>query len=115
MLLLVVIMLSAVAVQGGKECIAIYGYSSCAFFKRAECWGKSLDAKEYQVEVVGGTRPEYQDHLTRLKALHPSIDQNHRTSPMVMHGCAKPQYIGGSDDFVAWLKARGVPKPAECW
>merc|ERR1711974_22899 len=97
------------------QCIAIYGYSSCAYFRRAECWGKALPKDKYTVAVVGGTRAEYHEHLKRLKGLHGTIEPGHRTSPMVLRGCEYPQFVGGSDDFVAMLKKEGIDTPQGCW
>merc|ERR1712137_461874 len=97
-----------------NSCIAIYGYSSCAYFKRAECWANSLPKPEWSVAVGGGTRPEYHERLAKLKALHPSIDKSHRTSPMVMRGCEEPKYVGGSDDFIRMLKEEGIKQPKGC-
>jgi hypothetical protein len=107
MFVAVVLVFLSFACGEDRSCIAVYGYSSCAYFQRASCWSNYLKTKDFSVANIGGTRDEYQAHLARLKPLHSSIDPNHRTSPLVMRGCEKPQYVGGSDDFVKMMKAEG--------
>ena len=116
LLLLVVASLLGLSSAADNGCIAIYGYSSCAYFQRAKCWGDALakNPDKWTVATIGGTRDEYQAHLARLKGLHSSIDPSHRTSPLVMRGCEKPMYVGGSDAFVAMLKNEGISAEG-CW
>merc|ERR1712000_620551 len=115
LLLLAALVSLAAAAAVDDSCIAIYGYSSCAYFKRAECHAKALPKSAFSVSVVGGSRPEYHEHLKRLKGLHRSIDPGHRTSPLVLRGCEAPTYVGGSDDFIAMLKKEGHDTPPGCW
>ncbi len=64
------VLLAVVAVCSAEDrsCIAVYGYSSCAYYQRASCWANHLKAtKEFSVATIGGSRDEYQTHLARLK------------------------------------------------
>lgn len=102
-------------VQATKECVSIYGYSSCAYFQRAQCWGNALPQDKWSVTSTGGSRDDYQNNLKTLKETNKSILASHRTSPMVLVGCGdQARYVGGSDDFVAYLKKLQVSAPG-CW
>jgi hypothetical protein len=99
-----------------RECVQVYGYSSCAYFQRAKCWADALDASHFTATVQGGDRDQYQDKLRKLKDEHDEVQKTHRTSPLVLRGCGdEKHYIGGSDDFVKFLKGKGVAAPAGCW
>lgn len=63
---LVVLAVVAASAAAEKQCVQIHGYSGCAFFERAKCWGEELAKKDgFHVVTKGGTRDEYQQAQRR--------------------------------------------------
>ena len=113
---LLLLALAALCGASQPECISVYGYSSCAYFQRAKCWADALDHAAFTVTLEGGSRDTYQSKLAKLKDEHDEIQKSHRTSPLVLRGCGdEKHYIGGSDDFVKYLKDKRISAPAGCW